>query len=115
MSVTMAARMESRSYEGYKAALRRAGCHDRFYPVPMISPSPKKRLLSFLLLAPAIFLAGAALAPEAHGQPQGKAPKARPTQVHVTTLASGLNHPWSLAFLPNGDMLVTERVGKLRI
>jgi len=77
--------------------------------------SPRKYLYSSLVLAPAIFLAGAALAPEAHGQPQGKAPKARPTQVKVTTLASGLNHPWSLAFLPNGDMLVTERVGKLRI
>ena len=77
--------------------------------------SPRKYLYSSLLLIPAIFLAGAALAPEANGQPQGKAPKARPTQVKVTTIASGLNHPWSLAFLPNGDILVTERVGKLRL
>src|SRR6185312_8293209 len=44
-----------------------------------------------------------------------KAPKARPTQVKVTTIATGLVHPWSLAWLPNGDMLVTERPGRLRI
>lgn len=27
----------------------------------------------------------------------------------IDTIADGLNHPWSLAFLPNGDFLVTER------
>ncbi len=27
----------------------------------------------------------------------------------------GLASPWSLAFLPNGDMLITEKAGKLRI
>lgn len=27
----------------------------------------------------------------------------------VETIADGLDHPWSLAFLPNGDFLVTER------
>ena len=30
-------------------------------------------------------------------------------------LASGLNHPWALAFLPGGQMLVTERPGRLRL
>jgi len=49
-----------------------------------------------------------------HGQPQGKK-KAAPTQVRTVVMASGLWHPWSLAFLPNGDMLVTERNGKLRV
>jgi glucose/arabinose dehydrogenase len=33
----------------------------------------------------------------------------------VVTVAEGLVHPWSLAFLPGGDMLVTERPGRLRI
>lgn len=33
----------------------------------------------------------------------------------VVTVADGFEHPWSIAFLPNGDMLVTERPGRLRI
>ncbi len=33
----------------------------------------------------------------------------------VTKIADGLEFPWSLAFLPNGDMLVTEMPGRLRI
>ena len=35
--------------------------------------------------------------------------------VRVTTVAEGLEHPWGLAFLPDGRMLVTERPGRLRI
>lgn len=33
----------------------------------------------------------------------------------VETVARGLNHPWGLAFLPDGRMLVTERPGRLRL
>lgn len=33
----------------------------------------------------------------------------------VETVAAGLEHPWSLAFLPGGRMLVTERPGRLRV
>ncbi|MEX2571713.1 MAG: PQQ-dependent sugar dehydrogenase [Gemmatimonadota bacterium] len=33
----------------------------------------------------------------------------------VTTVVDGLENPWSMAFLPNGDMLVTERPGRLRL
>ncbi|HUT50279.1 MAG TPA: PQQ-dependent sugar dehydrogenase [Alphaproteobacteria bacterium] len=36
-------------------------------------------------------------------------------RLRLTTLAKGLEHPWSLAFLPDGRMLVTERPGRLRI
>jgi glucose/arabinose dehydrogenase len=75
-----------------------------------------------------LVLAILAVAPAAEGQLAGQAPgraraaAADPT-VHtsgrhafrVVTVAEGLDHPWSMAWLPNGDMLVTERAGRLRI
>ena len=33
----------------------------------------------------------------------------------VTVLAKGLEHPWAVEPLPNGDLLLTERPGRLRI
>lgn len=33
----------------------------------------------------------------------------------VVTVASGLEHPWGIAFLPSGEMLVTERPGRLQL
>jgi glucose/arabinose dehydrogenase len=33
----------------------------------------------------------------------------------VSVLTKGVDHPWGIAFLPDGDMLVTERPGRLRV
>ncbi|MDO9073990.1 MAG: PQQ-dependent sugar dehydrogenase [Rubrivivax sp.] len=42
-------------------------------------------------------------------------PAAAAGPLRATPLASGLVNPWSLAFLPDGRMLVTERPGRLRL
>ena len=39
----------------------------------------------------------------------------RTTDYRIETVAEGLEYPWSLAFLPDGRMLVTERPGRLRL
>ena len=36
-------------------------------------------------------------------------------KIKVSVVARGMSHPWAIAFLPNGDMLVTEREGRLRL
>src|SRR5437762_5315244 len=42
-------------------------------------------------------------------------PLALGAQPRVVKLVEGLDHPWSLAFLPDGRMLVTERPGRLNL
>jgi glucose/arabinose dehydrogenase len=34
---------------------------------------------------------------------------------HVSIVSKSLDHPWGIAFLPDGDLLVTERPGRLRL
>lgn len=47
---------------------------------------------------------------------QTRAPEKRSgVAFEVVTLATGLERPWGLAFLPGGRMLVTERPGRLRV
>jgi glucose/arabinose dehydrogenase len=36
-------------------------------------------------------------------------------RIKVSVVTKGLSHPWDMAFMPNGDILVTERSGQLRI
>ncbi|HEX5958963.1 MAG TPA: PQQ-dependent sugar dehydrogenase, partial [Hyphomicrobiaceae bacterium] len=47
---------------------------------------------------------------------QTRAPLQTAAQAYkVETFARGLEHPWGLAFLPGGRLLVTERPGRLRL
>ena len=36
-------------------------------------------------------------------------------EIRVSVVARGLSHPWAIAFMPDGGMLVTERDGRLRV
>jgi aldose sugar dehydrogenase len=47
--------------------------------------------------------------------PRSPTPEPVTGVVAVEPIAQGLDHPWSLAFLPDGRMLITERPGRLRI
>lgn len=88
---------------------------------------PSRRLIVFLLGAPAILVP---TSPAQQRQPQrapiglphvalGDGPfifdTAEQHQIKVVVVSKGLVHPWSVAFLPGGEMLVTERPGRLRV
>lgn len=63
------------------------------------------------LLLPAILLAAVLQAVPAAAQDF----RGEDGPFRVVTVATGLEHPWGLAFLPDDRMLVTERPGRLRI
>ena len=69
-------------------------------------------LRSLLLVATAVGLSLGAAGPL---QAQGDIHKSALHDFRVVTVAEGLEVPWSMAWLPGGDMLVTERAGRLRI
>jgi glucose/arabinose dehydrogenase len=59
------------------------------------------------------FTSAALLATDAHSETASFESSAG--KLNVETIASGLVHPWALAFLPGNRMLVTERPGRMRI
>jgi glucose/arabinose dehydrogenase len=69
-------------------------------------------LASLVLIA--FVLASAPLLVQAQA-PRSPTPASVKGVVDVQTIAKGLEHPWSLAFLPDKRMLVTERPGRLRV
>ncbi|MGJ8689862.1 MAG: PQQ-dependent sugar dehydrogenase [Gammaproteobacteria bacterium] len=69
-------------------------------------------LRPLILTAAALSLAVASVLPV---QAQPEVQKSVLHDFRIVTVADGLQVPWSMAWLPGGDMLVTERAGRLRI
>lgn len=76
-------------------------------------------LLSFLLLAGAVIFANRGVKKNETNRPaipeKTPANNTKKSEAPLTTIiAEGLDTPWAIAFLPEGDMLATERPGKVR-
>jgi len=81
----------------------------------------KMTLVQVILMAMSVFVSNALFAPaviaQAHdqGDTPARAIEAEAEPFILETLADGLDFPWSLAFLPDGALLITERTGKVRL
>ena len=74
-------------------------------------------VVAAVAMTPAAFGQQAAIgiAPVALTQPSYTFDTAEQHSLRVTVVARGLNHPFSLALLPGGDALISERGGALRM
>ncbi|MCB9959602.1 MAG: PQQ-dependent sugar dehydrogenase [Rhodospirillaceae bacterium] len=84
--------------------------------MPLSARSCRAALAALALATALLLLPHAALAQSSEGPALASPPPGEIAReaVRVETVASGLEHPWSLAVLPDGDLLVTERPGRLR-
>lgn len=64
-------------------------------------------------LAAAVCFSALILGAPVHATAKGQTHQTRDHAIVVEKLVDRLKHPWALAFLPGGDMLVTERGGRL--
>ncbi|GHC25401.1 hypothetical protein GCM10010082_17840 [Kushneria pakistanensis] len=95
----MVAMLLSAAIAGVVLALLRDADHRR------VSSGTTSTMVVALLAAG---VGGMAPASKAMAQPEA-------ADYRIETVSEGLEHPWSLAFLPDGRMLVTERPGRLRL
>ena len=70
------------------------------------------RSAAMVLMLATLPACGATESPRARDDTTAPPPQA--AGVEVQTIASGLEHPWAVAVLPDGGFLVTERPGRLR-
>src|SRR5439155_18444045 len=80
------------------------------------TPSGRLVLLeSFVIVALSGISCGAHYTDAQLQAPRSPTPSPIDAPIRVETVASGLQHPWALAFLSDGRIVVTERPGRLRI
>lgn len=72
----------------------------------MISLFPRSPLLTLPLLGALFVTSACSAATGDHTSEQAN--------FRIVTVAAGLEYPWSVAFLPDGDLLITEKPGRLR-
>lgn len=80
------------------------------------APHRRRRLLTSALLALALLAVAVTWArrvPSGPVIPTADVPVA--TGWRVETVVAGLEHPWAVAWLPGGEMLISERAGRLRV
>ena len=75
--------------------------------LPLTPPAPPA--IRLIAIAASVCLSTSAVLAQA------PAPTAAGPSVTAQTVATGLQHPWAVAFLPEGRFLVTERPGRLRV
>jgi len=90
-----------------------------FIPLPIVFRRSEAWFIMPMLLT-ALFIAQAQQSPiGVPVAPLGAGPfvldTAEQHKIRVTVVTKVLVHPWGLAFLPDGSMLVTERPGRLRV
>jgi aldose sugar dehydrogenase len=81
------------------------GYRAQFGALPLCGVFMKKRLWNAMRSAMAAALLSCALTPFS----------ARAQELRAEPVVAGLEHPWAVAFLPQGRFLVTERTGRLRV
>jgi aldose sugar dehydrogenase len=74
-------------------------------------PGSMRARLGWCTLAAAVMVVG----DPASAAAQGQVHQSEQHAFRVVTVAEGLAHPWGMAFLPGGEILVTERAGRLRV
>jgi len=85
-----------------------------FARTPARSPRAPAHVVVTGILSTAL-AALAACGPSAAATGTGQTMSGEAGSFRVVEVAGGLVHPWSIAFLPDARMLVTERPGRLRI
>ena len=69
---------------------------------------------SLLAIALGVLILGVVLAMQAQEVREVRVERSTKHDFRIVPVVGGLDHPWGLAFLPDGGMLVTERSGRLR-